>query len=769
MTTPPSIATIQVTTGRLWSAPRLRDAPDAIIRTAPDVLDIGLFPGDTLQKFEHELATQLKGVGTLARFRFHNDTASVALVPLAIALAITVVLGVLATYENLVSDMLVDLGFSTAWKGLLLLATATFLVVGITFFPSLLSSADDNRARDFVTRWYNRDDRVRRRIHYALRTLTVRRCGAVALWNPFAAAEASWVWRSLVPAVMALKLPVTIHIKSDELDALFAALRTIDPTRRTVQENPAAEDASADTTVPAGAIWRMLSPTEQVLLDTLCTLSTHQVPDAWGNADRARRLRGLISLDLAAFVVTHCMGGYDTSRAAVDVRLLNVLFRRCVADYRLAVRYSDHGDRYWRLSDSVPQIVADAGQSQRRHQIANCIETDAFDLMRHVGDPIGLLLAYATLEKSGATSKLRRQMLSTMIERALAAETYFLMDYFVGILEHEAPPGASTGREDFLRLLPLATLQQLVPLLERAGYFNDAIAVADLLRPTDPGGTLLMKARLFERMGRYREGLELLDELDRSTNVIAQMNTSGDRVFSLRLALATCWTIVSGRLEAERARGKGQLIRAGEIVQRICHSGGSCDPELLWHHYNNLAQYDEWDENLDACITNHVNCQSLPGIEIKWISGTHVNLGIAYRERFNRKRNIDDLTSAVTHARRGVDIKRELGDLDELPIALHNLAYTLLIQFVEQHDPATVEYARASIDEGLRLLDATGSSKKRGQLLAESWVAFTLGGDHAHAAALEPELAAWKQTAVGSQDLHAVERIVALAASRGSA
>jgi hypothetical protein len=163
-----------------------------------------------------------------------------------------------------------------------------------------------------------------------------------------------------------------------------------------------------------------------------------------------------------------------------------------------------------------------------------------------------------------------------------------------------------------------------------------------------------------------------------------------------------------------------------------------------------------------------LNCQSLPGIELKWISGTHVNLGIAYRERFNRQRNVDDLERAVMHASRGVNIKRELGDLDELPIALHNLAYTHLIQFTAQGNADALERARTHAGEGLRLQAATGSSKKRGQLLAEAWVAQTLRGDLTHVAALDQELAHWRQANAGSQDLYAVEQIAALAADRGT-
>lgn len=761
-------ATLRVTTGRLWSAPRLHDA-GTVIRKTPEGLDVGLFPGDTLHAFERELAGHLKAVGTLPRLRFRVDTASVALVSLTIALAITLLLGVLATYEDLIAAALVARDFGSAWRVLLLLATAAFLVVGITLFPSLLSSADDNRVRDFLTRWYNRDDRVRHRLHYALRTLSAPGAAAVVVWNPFSAHEASWVWRSFLPAVLALELPVTIHVKTDELDALLAALHAIDATRAPAHEHHAVADASApsDAASPPAAMYPMLSPSEQALLDTLCVLSTHHVPDAWGNAERTQRLRGLISLDLAAFVVTHGMGGRDAAQAPVDVQLLHVFFRRCVTDYRLAIRFTDRGDRYWRLVNAVPRLVPEARRRQRQLQIANCIETEAFDLVRDVGDPIGLLLAYASLDDAGGTPKLRRAMLSAMIERALAVETYFLMDYFVGIVEKETARGEFARREDFLRLLPLATLHDLVPLLERAGYFQDGIAVAELLSPTHPSGTALMKARLLERLGRYHDGLALLVDLERSLDACAAPDTPEGRDFALRLALATSWTIVSGRLESERDYGKQQLQRAGRIVQRVCQAGGNCDPDLLWHYYNNLAQYDEWDGNLDSCIINHLNCRNLPSIELKWTSGTHVNLGIAYRERFNRRREVEDLERAVAHASRGVDIKRELGDLDELPIALHNLAYTCLIQFVARNDPDALNRARDHADEGLHLLAATGSTKKRGQLLVEAWVACTLCGEHARAAALERELAGWRHSNEGTPDARVVEQIAALASNRG--
>lgn len=738
--TPP----ISLYQGLLWSAPRLAVGKSTIVKTGKDSLDITLYPSDDLKALETELLGCLRRIGAVPFLKFKANPSMVLFGSILISVAIAVVLGVLATYEDVFKTLLIKKEL-TDWEGGVLGVTTLFVVLGIGFFPSILSSAEDSKVKELVRGWYNKEDRVRKRLKYALRILCSSEKLSISLWNPCVFQEDSWVWRSLVPAILDLNIPITVHIKNDEGDAFFVAIRNVDNKIEFKQSTVEYSSTLVEDPphINYKEIQNLLTNSEKLLLEVLFILSTYNTPAIWGGNEKIVRLRGLISLDLASFAVSRYVGNTAPS-GDIDAKYLYTFFRRCIADYRLILPFVEGGDRYWRLDEKVATLLQMETIRQRHQYIQNYLETEWFEVVQNISDPVGLLIVFALLDSNRSPIKLKVNVLAAMIERARGSESYFLMDYFGTIKESYTSSALGFDPTDFLRMLPIPVLQQLIPLLERAGYFQDALVVADFLRPISSNAYDFIIAGILERLGQYQNALELLKRLNKSAKATSTMDINQAIGFDLKFSLLASWIIVSGRLVEEKETGKSCLQQAQDAFTKSSCDGKNCDPTDLWHYHNNLAQYFEWEEDFTACIDNHLICQKLPGIELKWVSGTYVNLGVAYRERFKKGKITDDLDRALAFGSKGVQIKRELGDNDELPVALHNLALSQLYSFKCSGDQPVLKAARENATDGLALLRATRSVKKKGTLLVEALVAEKLLGNDNAVRSLSSEFLLWK-------------------------
>jgi len=742
----------------LWAAPRLSAEKPSILQVGKDSLDITLYPSDDLKALETELLAGLRRSGILPFLKFKVNPAMVIFGSILISISIALVLGILATYGNIFTELLVMGNGLESRKGAVLGVTMLFVVVSVGFFPAILSSGEDSRVRDVMHGWYNKEDRVRRRLKYALQVLCSSKKSAISLWNPCAFPEDSWVWQGLIPAILDLNIPIAVHIKSDERDAFFSAIRGNDKHVEFTQLKDGSESSLFQELLHKNykEIQNLLPPSEQILLEVLLVLSTYNTPSAWGNREKTARLRGLISLDLASFAVSRYVGNMTISHGNVDSKYLYTFFRRCVVDYQLIRPFVDGGERYWQLEAEVETLLLIEKVRQRHQYLQNFVETECFEVTQNVSDPVGLLIVFALLDSNESALKIKVNVLATMIERARSAEAYFLMEYFNAIKEGYVSSETGFDTTDFLRVLPISTLQQLIPLLERSGHFQDALASANFLRAINFNAYDLIIARLLERLGQYRNALELLERLNDPEKITPNLGADQSTEFELKLCLMASWVIVSGRLSEYQEAGKTYLQRAQKSFDKIRCEGKNCDPTLLWHYHNNLAQYFEWEADFSSCIDSHLVCQKLPGIELKWISGTNVNLGIAYRERFKKELSIDDLNRALIFGQKGVLIKRELGDNDELPIALHNLSLSQLCYFKINGGQDILKTARENAKEGLSLLYATQSVKKKGQLLAEALVSEKLIGDDNSVRDLSAELLYWQSNDPNPDDTAAV-------------
>ena len=110
----------------------------------------------------------------------------------------------------------------------------------------------------------------------------------------------------------------------------------------------------------------------------------------------------------------------------------------------------------------------------------------------------------------------------------------------------------------------------------------------------------------------------------------------------------------------------------------------------------------------------------IPGVSQSGLSNLLVNKGIALRQ-------LKRLAEGAQFGEQGVAIKAAIGDADQLPIAQHNLAQTYLELARESavsEQQNQLEQAIKHASDGLALQAQTGSTKKKGQLLAECFLGY---------------------------------------------
>jgi len=96
-------------------------------------------------------------------------------------------------------------------------------------------------------------------------------------------------------------------------------------------------------------------------------------------------------------------------------------------------------------------------------------------------------------------------------------------------------------------------------------------------------------------------------------------------------------------------------------------------PDLLWHSINNEATILGRRGELAKSIEKHEQAAVLMGCSDKWRSGSMSNLAQAYLTLYKQSTLHTDLDSALKFAQQAVEIKKSIGDEDEIKIAQRTL------------------------------------------------------------------------------------------------
>lgn len=722
-------AKLQVVSASLWRAGLHSPEPGRIVNCSNKVLDLVLPPTLALVEFEQALWLELRQKSRLAALRCRFDGLSLLVFSLGFSIATATLFGLLGLYEELFKRLLLEGRLAGPAEKIWFILSGLLFVFIVTLVPSLLAG-EDSKFRDWLQRWYNHTQRVQRRLQRTVNGLVKKGVEEIRLWNGCAHPPQSWVWTSLVPALRAGGIDLTLHLRSDRQRPILSLLQAtgID---QLIEQPPAKGFEASEELSPQclPRVLELLDSGDRMLLDLLILTSTASLPASWQQplTSADPRQRGMVSLGLAEFILSRHGQSLLSGQSDAAPHTLSGFLRRGLQDYRLLVRHQVGNHTVLRLA--APLQGESARVKDKFAHLQDSTQAELPRFLRQNQDPLAALVLLGLGEPAGLVPRVRMELLANLIATTRQEEMYFLVPGLWALLTQGSESPLPGTQAKAYAGLPLASLQLLCELLERSGFFTEALDLARHLRPIHPVKYSMDIARLLERSGQYQQAFQVLWEEPglRALHQSAAEDTSEET--ALRYHLHLSWTVVSGRLSEHQAEGLQALDRAGRILEQS--RDRQRDPYLLWRYHNNRANYAEWAGDLDACVRQHRQAVEIPGVEQKWISGSQVNLGIAYRMLFATTGDRTALDQALHFGLAGVELKRQIGDHDELPVTLHNAVLTRLEAELAQaagEFPFDLSQALTMTAQGLEILTRTGSSKKLGLLLVERYLLALLSG-----------------------------------------
>lgn len=600
--------------------------------------------------------------------------------------------------------------------------------------------------RDMTRRFHLRPARIMRQARAWARLNRLEQSSGIELWNPgppAASGEAQIFWDILLPLCeekLGRNSLLRLHVRSDEITAIRSAL----------QARPGIQLESTPATPPITAAMvpgSVLSAGEMRLLQILriacfplqrimaCPLDLTNGPACFSENAFLR-------------LVAHFAS--DQSQDAV-YRFLG----RCRKDYGYLSMRPEQLETL-----TLPPSLATSSQAETAalaEQARQLLTSDPYRFV-HGDDPSSLLHAINNLaivhdraasdprQQQGLKQQLRT-LTSRCIESLDRGEHYALFAHIASQEFGNSPAAGQIARrlprviadhaaDDDLTQEVLAltrfnafapdTLKRLARLLEVGGDYAAATAIWHKLRNIDPLLAGIRLARLYERQGQASAGLESIQP------ILACPNLEERPAIHVAALLEAAWLCYSTADQACLATGFTWLEDAASVLER--HPG---EAEAYWRWHNYRALYLDARGQYPEAITENRQALAIPGIQLKWYSGSLTNLAYVSRKyALNRHRQEPALSQAlldqsIRYATLAVDLKRRIADVDELPVALHNQALAQLCQALLQPDraPAGIVQAKAIISEALDLLERLGSSKKRLALLLEQTLVCGLRGE----------------------------------------
>lgn len=708
----------------LFQAPRriAEPAPQDLLQVIDDSdsVSVVLWPVDTLDAFEDAALSTLKNAAPFRAWILSSGNRFIVWGTIVLSFMAVAIIGMIGSYQNLVYDYFFKGEFQDVIGSIILLTFGFIFTLLIALAPSALTPESGNLSR-YIENWWSTKKRRKRRLEKILKEcIKTTSTTSFHIWNSCSFDENSWVWEYFVPSLTKSDLTVHLYIRETNRKQIFSTVDRLSGV--TISTDTIDFSTTASPKQHASQLWNLFKPEEKIAFECLYMASA-LFPQAL-KPTPSLTPSYLISPELAdAFQRKYFQGTTKTIPPSSHLQTF-------LDDFLLLKQQQIGSETYWLFNSEFFDAI---NIDETRDECSAIIESNHSDISSFVStltDPVASLVLYGLSKINDAPSKQKTAALTALINNSRKNEIYALIDQALPLLRDQefldtVYSSVDQLRSDsifnFFRWLDIDTLENLFIILERSGKYNLALSLGTFLAAALPFKYSAKVARIHERQGESRYSLSLIE----SYNEIAiEPNTHNITDYVSRLNIMA-WTIVSGRLTDKKQTGMGYLKELSSLIQH--YQWNIKDTNELWHFHNNVGNYAEWDDQIDDAIEHHKKALGIPAVDLKWISGSYINLGIAYRFRYTQSKSTNDLEVAQSNFEEGLKLKRFLGDNDELPIALHNYAWTLLeFNIGEESAEKRMELAQralAMVDEGLDILTSCNSSKKLGFLLAEGAIA----------------------------------------------
>ena len=257
----------------------------------------------------------------------------------------------------------------------------------------------------------------------------------------------------------------------------------------------------------------------------------------------------------------------------------------------------------------------------------------------------------------------------------------------------------------------------MVFLFERSGHFEQAILLTQYLYEINPNKYAVNICSLYERMGQFEKAYE---SLPKTLNI--GIKSSPNEIEVRYYQRKSAWIIISQRNEQLKQEGIESLNTLSNLL--FSHNEDN-NPLWLWHYYNIKANLEEWNKNLEEGIENYKKCLSIPTLGAFEYGATFVNMAITYRCKYIEQeiKKIATINKSIKLGRLGLLLKQSVGEKDEMPVVLHNLALNILYKI--SNTLIDVSLCNEVLDltqEALEILEKTKSIKRLGMVLIENFI-----------------------------------------------
>ncbi|WP_340200662.1 hypothetical protein [Ascidiimonas sp. W6] len=703
--------------GHLWKAASRKESGGVItLHKEEKRLRIYLRPEDTFMSVQDALFDLVKTRSIFHYFMFQIKKRLPSLL-LLIPIALTVIfIGFITVWGDLVVNWFFLGKNSNTIFGVPMNQSAIIyavLAIGIIyFFPALFTGEKEGFIEALNERFGNREE-LRKRFGLLMKFLkTQGHVDTVELWNPDLSNELhDWVGKSLIPSFLDHGIDLNLQIRIDERRLVENYFQKRESEDLEWEERDIEQDENFEEPIA----YEYLESWEKTLLAVYVFASTASLTPRWhqlqGN-EASGVLNNAVSLRLVKVLMDRFAERLFSAEDLAKLISLDLFTSRCINDYGIlkhALRYTND---VLAISEEVVAFEREEVEEQMQFMISY-LQTDVVEVIHLLDDPAAAIKLNCILENESIYKENRLAAIRFFVDSVSSSEQYkILKKYWYLVIENLSEK--KDMNNDVYRIIGVDSLLKLATIFERAAMYEHAHDALAYIEQIYPFRGQIGKARIKERQGNFEHSVQTMLKIREDWK---QEKISLERSSVVDLNLDISWAIVSGRLANYQSVGREAIADAAALLHSNFDTIRNSDQTI--RVYNILANYEEWEGRPEGAIANYNKALQIPGVHQSGLSNLLVNKGIALRQ-------IKELKEGVFYGEQGVEIKTAIGDADQLPIALHNLAQTYLeLAFSTQEKEVKIQYltkAWQHAQKGLDILVQTGSIKKQGQLLAEKFI-----------------------------------------------
>ena len=686
-------------------------------------LHIVLEEGTSLEYFEAIIADSIKKKSKLSYLFFQLKNRIGSLFTVVVSLMIIIFLTLLAIHESLSYDLFSGseganiFSFNTIYFYLIL---SFVIVLFLVISPKIILGEFENLF-DWASSRFSNHYRIIRRLEKGLLTMNKLNGenNVLNVWNPLVAGKDNWICEQLIPALLRLTMPVNIIIRIDEKNAFLEILKANDFDSYNLEHTT---EISDDKKIKFP--YRLLSSWEKECMHCLLFSSTKQLPDEWKANNSKQSI--VISKELGEYVYHMYRSNFSSPDA--ESITFEKFIKRCVDDYGYIKPTSDKRTENFSL---IQKTLTDELDPKLLEKIEDIVLNSLGTISADINDPMAFIILIGLTGADNALNSRKINLLSGFVKNVDRVENYQLMSsYWKYISSNETEVDDDFVLEP-MQFMDVQTLTDLSMCFVNSGMYENAFEVYDILENIYPAKIAIEIADLKDSLGKYNEALEILLDTDEKwfRSGIVQ-----DKGLILKLYINISWVIVSGRFENRRNDGYQYLEKTETILRKLPDTENYL--LFLTQFYNTTANYHEWEENYTLAIENYEKALKLPGTILRK-SSLLSNRGISERLIAKKCNNVtsrkEHLLTSCSNLRQAVNMKKSIGEKNQIPGASHNLAETLIelagITNGKAEKVEVLKEADAVATHALEILDELNSQKRRGRLLAEKCITHKMFGE----------------------------------------